>query len=73
VIGLFQAGNSQSWGDLFTRCWPASNAAAAWDAGAGWWNGLFARLHQFRRLRVRYDKRNDIHDAFLSLGCALIC
>ena len=31
------------------------------------------RLSQFRRLRVRYDKRADIHEAFLSLGCALIC
>jgi hypothetical protein len=26
----------------------------------------------FRRLRVRHDKRADIHEAFLSLGCALI-
>jgi len=25
-----------------------------------------------RRVRVRYDKRADIHEAFLSLGCALI-
>ena len=33
----------------------------------------FAWLNQFLRLRVRYDKRADIHDAFLSLGCALIC
>jgi transposase len=33
----------------------------------------FAWLNQFRRLRVRYDKRSDIHEAFLSLGCALIC
>jgi transposase len=33
----------------------------------------FAWLHQFRRLRVRYDKRADIHEAFLSLGCVLIC
>ena len=31
------------------------------------------RLNQFRRLRIRYDKRADIHEAFLSLGCALIC
>jgi hypothetical protein len=30
-------------------------------------------LNQFRRLRVRYDKRADIHEAFLALGCALIC
>ena len=28
----------------------------------------FASLKQFRRLRVRYDKRADIHEAFLSLG-----
>ena len=33
----------------------------------------FAWLNQFRRLRVRHDKRADIHEAFLSLGCALIC
>ena len=31
------------------------------------------RILQFRRLRVRHDKRADIHEAFLSLGCALIC
>jgi len=30
-------------------------------------------LHQFRRLRLRYERRADIHQAFLTLGCALIC
>lgn len=30
-------------------------------------------LHQFRRLRVRFERRPDIHEAFLSLGCVLIC
>lgn len=30
-------------------------------------------LHQFRRLRIRFERRADIHEAFLSLGCALIC
>jgi transposase len=30
-------------------------------------------LHQFRRLRIRYERRADIHEAFLSLGCSLIC
>lgn len=30
-------------------------------------------LHQYRRLRVRYERRADIHEAFLHLGCALIC
>jgi transposase len=33
----------------------------------------FAWLNQFRRLRVRYEKRSDIHEAFLALGCILIC
>jgi transposase len=32
-----------------------------------------AWLHQFRRLRVRYEQRSDIHEAFLSLGRSLIC
>jgi transposase len=30
-------------------------------------------LNRFRRLKVRYERRNDIHQAFLDLGCALIC
>jgi len=32
-----------------------------------------AWLHQFRRLRVRYERRSDIHEAFLSIGCIIIC
>jgi transposase len=32
-----------------------------------------ALLHQFRRLRTRFDKRDDIHEAFVDLGCAMIC
>jgi transposase len=46
-------------------------------SGLGRWRWVvertFAWLNQLRRLRVRYDKRADIHEAFLSLGCALIC
>jgi transposase len=46
-------------------------------SGLGRWRWVvertFAWLNQFRRLRVRYDKRADIHEAFLSLACALIC
>jgi hypothetical protein len=30
-------------------------------------------LHQLRRLRTRFDKRDDIHEAFMSLGCIVIC
>jgi transposase len=32
-----------------------------------------AWLTQFRRLTVRYERRRDIHEAFLSLGCSLLC
>lgn len=33
----------------------------------------FAWLNHFRRLTIRYERRLDIHEAFLDLGCALIC
>ena len=33
----------------------------------------FALLHWFRRLRIRWEIRDDIHEAFLCLGCAIIC
>ena len=46
-------------------------------SGLGRWRWVvertFAWLNQFRRLRVRYEKRVDIHEAFLALGCILIC
>ncbi|EKS71963.1 transposase [Burkholderia sp. SJ98] len=32
-----------------------------------------AWLHHFRRLRIRFERRADIHEAFLKLGCCLIC
>ena len=30
-------------------------------------------LHQMRRLRTRYERRADIHEAFLTLGCIVVC
>jgi transposase len=33
----------------------------------------FAWLARFRRLRIRDERRAEIHLAFLQLGCALIC
>jgi transposase len=30
-------------------------------------------LHQFRRLRIRYERRPEIHEALMSLACSLIC
>ena len=32
-----------------------------------------ALLHWMRRLRIRWEIRDDIHEAFLTLGCAIIC
>jgi hypothetical protein len=32
-----------------------------------------ALLHWFRRLRIRWEIRDGIHEAFLSLACAIIC
>ena len=33
----------------------------------------FAWLHKSNRLLVRYDHRDEIHEAFLALACCLIC
>ena len=32
-----------------------------------------AWLNRYRRLTIRYERRADLHQAFLTLGCALIC
>lgn len=32
-----------------------------------------ALIHQFKRLRTRYDISDDIHEAFLDLACCVIC
>ncbi|MEV6750789.1 hypothetical protein ACUN29_35270 [Streptomyces sp. WC2508] len=33
----------------------------------------FALLHNFKRLAVRWERRTELHDAFVSLACSLIC
>lgn len=32
-----------------------------------------AAVHQNRRLKIRYDRRRDIHQAFLTLACIKLC
>ena len=32
-----------------------------------------AWLNRYRRLKVRYERLADVHQAFLSLGCTLVC
>jgi transposase len=51
--------------------------------GAGHGSGLgtkrwyvertFAWLHAHRRLRTRYERRADIHEALISVACSMIC
>lgn len=47
------------------------------DHGHGVWRWYVERtiswLHQFRRLRTRWDRRPAIHQAFLSLAAGIIC
>uniref|UniRef100_UPI003C7A9AA4 IS5 family transposase n=1 Tax=unclassified Streptomyces TaxID=2593676 RepID=UPI003C7A9AA4 len=33
----------------------------------------FALLHQFKCLAARWERRTELHDAFVSLACSLIC
>ncbi|MGW8398014.1 IS5 family transposase [Streptomyces lydicus] len=33
----------------------------------------FAWLHQFKRLRIRYEIRADLHQGLLELACSIIC
>ena len=32
-----------------------------------------AWLARYRRLAIRYERRDDVHEAFLTLGCISIC
>lgn len=51
--------------------------------GAGHGSGLgrerwvvertFAHLHNLRRLRTRYERSDQLHLAFMLLGCAVVC
>jgi len=34
---------------------------------------MISWLHQKRKLRIRYERRDDIHEALRQIGCALTC
>ena len=65
-----------AWG-CTSEWWSGLNTAGLCDGcqrcTGGQWSGRWGGwLHQFRRLRVRYERRADIHEAFLALGYSLI-
>ena len=55
-------------GDAPHRAWERPGTG-----GAGSSSGHLPGSISFDACACRYDKRADIHEAFLSLGCALIC
>jgi hypothetical protein len=33
----------------------------------------FAHLHNFHRLRIRYERHDEMHEAMLLLACSNLC
>src|SRR2546430_1148545 len=53
--------------------WPKSDHGSGLGTERWVVERTIAWLHQYRRLRIRYERRDDIHEAFLAIGCSLIC
>ncbi len=53
--------------------WPKSGRGSGLGKQRWVVERTIAWLHQYRRLRIRYERRDDIHEAFLAIGCSLIC
>jgi transposase len=53
-----------------------AHRGAAHGSGLGTYRWVversFAWLHGFKRLRIRWERRADLHEAFLRLACCLI-
>ena len=78
-------GRARTAASTVTSVWPCASAASSPASPAvvssprtrlGRYRWVVERtlswLNRFRRLKIRYEHRADIHLAFLQLGCALI-
>jgi transposase len=56
---------------------PIARRRTANGSGLGIYRWVVERaeswVHKYRRLKLRYERRDDIHEAFVALACALIC
>lgn len=50
-----------------------SKARRSWGARRWVVERTHSWLNRYRPLKIRYERRADIHLAFLYIGCALIC
>jgi hypothetical protein len=51
----------------------AEPSMAPISAGSAGSSSAASHLHNFRRLRARYERDPEIHEAFLSLACVILC
>jgi transposase len=62
---------------LATSCPCCHVRRTARGSGPGRWRWVvertFAWLHNLRRLRIRYERDDQLHLAFMLLGCAVVC
>lgn len=75
-----RAYDSQSHRDQLTQRGISSQLARRWrshGSGLGRTRWVVERtlawLHRFRRLNLRYERRPCVHEAFLTLACAMVC
>ena len=53
--------------------WPKSGHGSGLGTKRWVVERTIAWLHQTVRPRIRYERRDDIHEPFLAIGCSLIC
>ena len=66
---------SECWKRRITPCIARRHVDSSERLGRHRWvvERTLAWLNRFRRLTIRYERRADIHEASVLLGCALIC